>query len=111
MELTDRHLELIVRTAEKVEHIDEKLDGLVESQRDQEHRIRELERRNFFGEIQELQEIGDDHEVRIADLELSERTRNTLRNWKELTVKRLIGIVGAAGTLGAFLMWVFGGSK
>lgn len=109
MELTERHLESIIQTAEKVRHIDEKLDGIGAQQQELELRVRDLERRDAaLAVIESLQETSEDHGRRIGALEKRDGARSSVETWKDLTYMKLTALLGAAGGAGAIVGWLIG---
>lgn len=80
MELTERHLESIIRTEERVEHIGETLDSISEN----------LEK----------------HDTRIAALEKQHQEEKAVASWRDLTFGKIMAAFGAAGGIGAVIGWV-----
>jgi len=80
MELTERHLESIIRTEERVKHIDEKVDSISES----------LEK----------------HDSRIAALEKQHQGENAVASWRDMTFGKVVAAFGAAGGIGAVIGWI-----
>lgn len=71
---------------------------------DHEDRLRILERQgNLSQAVHRLEETSEEHGGRLRALEKRDAGRLAVSSWKDMTLTRLIGLLGAAGGSGAVL--------
>lgn len=71
---------------------------------DHEDRLRILERQgNLTQAVHRLEETSEEHGGRLRALEKRDAGRLAVSSWKDMTLTRLIGLLGAAGGSGAVL--------
>lgn len=76
---------------------------------DHEGRLRILERQgNLLQAVHRLEETSEEHGGRLRALEKRDAGRRAVSSWKDMTLTRLIGLLGAAGGSGAALGYLTG---
>jgi hypothetical protein len=71
---------------------------------DHEDRLRILERQGGLSQaVHRLEETSEEHGGRIRALEKRDAGLRAISSWKDMTLTRLIGLLGAAGGSGAVL--------
>jgi len=71
---------------------------------DHEDRLRILERQGGLSQaVHRLEETSEEHGGRIRALEKRDAGLRAVSSWKDMTLTRLIGLLGAAGGSGAVL--------
>ncbi len=76
---------------------------------DHEDRLRILERQgNLSRAVHRLEETSEEHGGRLRALEKRDAGRRAVSSWKDMTLTRLIGLLGAAGGSGAVLGYLTG---
>lgn len=71
---------------------------------DHEDRLRILERQGGLSQaVHRLEETSEEHGGRLRALEKRDAGRLAVSSWKDMTLTRLIGLLGAAGGSGAVL--------
>jgi hypothetical protein len=76
---------------------------------DHEGRLRTLERQGDLSQtVHRLEETSEEHGGRLRALEKRDAGRRAVSSWKDMTLTRLIGLLGAAGGSGAVLGYLTG---
>ena len=79
-----------------------------EMQADHEARLRAIEHKDVNAAIDGLQSTVEEHITRITALEQNESRRRAVSSWKDVTLAKLIALVGATGGIGAVAGWLVG---